>query len=974
MKKNLLKKSIVVVGILSACNLNAQISFTNKNNLLHSETAVLGSNTNVRSGNSVAVVDVNFDGLDDIVKLDGNRYVRIEYQQIGGTFTHVYIGDFGVTSGWGMSMADVDHNGYKDILYAGWGGGGAQLMKLNATGTGVLSHATLPGGAGIAGQNCNFMDVNNDGWEDIFVCNDVDESMIWVNDGTGNFPAEQANSVINFNVTPGVSATPDEYDESGNYGSVWTDFDNDGDVDFYIAHCRQAYGPGDLRRTNVLFENNGNGTYTSNAAAHGLASNDQDWKAKFGDIDNDGDFDVFMTKHDVISRYYINNGGNFTISPNTIAFGSMPMQAQFEDFDNDGFVDLFISGDNDERMYRNNGNATFTDVTPTNLANGGNVLAFASGDLNHDGKIDLYASYGGTYNNPSTSKDDIYWQNSTTNANHFLTLNLTSAVSNKSGLGARAFIYGAWGVQTREVRASESYGTLNSFQLHFGLGATTAIDSVVVNWPSGVHTVIATPAADQFLNVFEQNPCTLSGASVSPSGPQSICSGNSVTLTANATGSGSGYTYLWSNGATTQSITVNTSGSYAVTVRENAQCQSTTSSIVVTVNPVQTPTIAAAGETNFCQGDSVLLTSTAATSYLWSNGATTQNIYATQSGTYSVTTQGLCQQWSSNSVAVSVNPAPAPTSTDVTLSAPATTTLTATGNSVSWYTAPTGGTLLGSGATYNTAMVNTDTVFYAQDSYNYGGGTVSGGKKYKNAGGYSGNNNNEYDVFVADTNCILKTVKVYTDVAGIRTIELRSATGVVLQSVTVNIPVDSSIVTLNFNLTQGTTYRLGTNSAQNNTTLGFTSPRLIRNNGGTAYPYTTTFGGKSIVRATTSSQGTGFYYYFYDWQIELPPTTCVSERTPVHVFLNPVGLKSNVSSDLVSIYPNPTSDFININLNAVTDVELEIVDMLGKKVYTENYTSNGAVKSIATSNFRKGAYEITIKAKGTIYQHKLIIQ
>lgn len=99
---------------------------------------------------------------------------------------------------------------------------------------------------------------------------------------------------------------------------------------------------------------------------------------------------------------------------------------------------------------------------------------------------------------------------------------MSASVSNKGALGARAFIYGAWGVQTREVRAGESYGTLNSFQLHFGLGLSSVVDSVVVNWPSGIQSVVVNPAVDQFLNVLEVNPCTLSSASVTTSGPTSF--------------------------------------------------------------------------------------------------------------------------------------------------------------------------------------------------------------------------------------------------------------------------------------------------------------------------------------------------------------------------------------------------------------------------------------------------------------------
>ena len=375
-----------IAGVCNVQNTFAQISFSNSNNILHSETGVLGSNGNIRSGNAVCVIDVDGNGLDDIVKMDNNRYVHIEYQQSGGTFVHQYIGDFGTNNCWGMAVADVDHNGYKDILYNG--GSQARLMKLNNTGTGILgSIINLPNG-NIFCQNGNFCDVNNDGWEDIFMCNDVGESRLWVNDGNGNFPAEQGNSPhINFDVTPGTGVTQyiggHTHDESGNYGSVWTDFDNDGDVDLYIIHCRQSCGDGDLRRTNVLFVNNGNGTYTSNAAAYNLASNDQDWTGSFADIDNDGDFDLFMTKHNLTSRYYFNDGnGNFTISPNNIAFGSMPQQSFFEDFDNDGFVDLMITGNAQQRLYRNNGDGTFTQVPNSTLGFGSsNMLSFAAGDL-----------------------------------------------------------------------------------------------------------------------------------------------------------------------------------------------------------------------------------------------------------------------------------------------------------------------------------------------------------------------------------------------------------------------------------------------------------------------------------------------------------------------------------------------------------------------------------------------------------------
>lgn len=1052
MKKNLLKSGAAIGCLMFAFGVSqAQISFSNQNSLLHSSTGTAGSNTNKRSGNSVTVVDMNNDGLDDICHLMDNGEIRIEYQQPGGTFVYQYIGTMGSTGAWAMCAGDVDKNGYKDII-TGYGSS-LKIMKLNASGQ-MGSVQTLSS-SNFFVQNMNFMDVDGDTWIDIFACDDNAYGKIYRNDGTGNFYilAHSTTSLtigtgsksLTVSPTNGVSLTAgqtvkvgfsgdnymqgtvtsyntstgalvvnvtsvtgsgtyatwsvdkdivlntqlstqtvsgDPYD-SGNYGTVWTDFDNDGDVDLYIAKCRQAASSSsDYRRKDVLFRNDGNGNYTESAANYGLGSYDQDWTSSFGDIDNDGDMDLFLTKHNTNSRLYINDGtGNYTGS-NSLTFGSMPMQAQFEDFDNDGFVDLIITGDNAHKLYRNNQNSTFSDVTPSGFTAGTNILSFATGDLNHDGKIDVYASYGGTYNNPSNSVDDIYWQNSTSNSNHFITLVLTPSLSNNDALGTKAMIYGSWGVQVREVRAGESYGTLNSSHLHFGIGTATSIDSVVVNWPSGIRTVIANPSTDLFLNVYEQNPCTLSGASAVATGATTFCSGQSVTIDAVASGSGSGYTYLWSNGATTSSIVVTSPGSYAVTITESSQCHSLSNSVDVVVDPDETPSITAAADTVFCSGDSVMLSSSAATSYLWSNGETTQTIYATQSGVYTVQTQGLCQQWTSNVISVNAHPSPAPSANDVVLPAPGTATLTATGNNVVWFADPTGGSPLASGSNYTTPTITSDTVFYAEDSYEYGGGSAIGGLMYHPGGTasaqYSGNTVNAYEIFTANQNCILKSVKVYTDMAGVRTFELRSSTGTVLQDTTINVPVDTTVVNLNFTLTAGTSYQLGTNSAQNNTSFGFVSPRLRRTNSSTLvqYPYDVIVGGNSMVTITNSSQGSSLFYYFYEWNIEEMPVVCTSPRTAVHVSINPVGIASIVNDNDVRIYPNPSSDNIHVSLKNRTSNETSVViyDMLGKMVYSENYTSATDAKTISVKDFKAGVYEITVSNGGKVYHSRFIVQ
>lgn len=121
--------------------------------------------------------------------------------------------------------------------------------------------------------------------------------------------------------------------------------------------------------------------------------------------------------------------------------------------------------------------------------------------------------------------------------------------------------------------------------------------------------------------------------SVTPNGPTSFCTGGDVQLTSSAATS-----YLWSNAATTQSITVSTSGSYHVTITDANGCQATSSDITVDVSSAPVPTVQASGSLAICAGSDVTLTSSTADTYLWSNGATTQSITVSTAGTYYVTT------------------------------------------------------------------------------------------------------------------------------------------------------------------------------------------------------------------------------------------------------------------------------------------------------------------------------------------------
>jgi len=207
-----------------------------------------------------------------------------------------------------MAVAAVDKNGYKDIV-AGGNGPVVKLMKTNSIATG--STITYVPNSDFFLQNANFGDFNNDGWIDLFCCDDNSASHLYLNSGTGNLVES---NLINFDVTSS--------DDSGNYGSVWSDFDNDNDLDLYIAKCRQGVNdPADPRRINVLFVNNGDGSYTERASEFGLNIGWQSWTASFGDIDNDNDFDLLVTNHDFNSQILENDGtGHFTDITNATGF------------------------------------------------------------------------------------------------------------------------------------------------------------------------------------------------------------------------------------------------------------------------------------------------------------------------------------------------------------------------------------------------------------------------------------------------------------------------------------------------------------------------------------------------------------------------------------------------------------------------------------------------------------------------------
>lgn len=473
------------------------------------------------SGVPMAVADMNGDLRDDIVRLHDLKELNIEYQQDpGGPFGHLDLGVipsiWNQTWGWSICVADIDHNGLNDMvigeLYSGH-----DCYLANSTGTGY-SVSDIPTRVQVV-QDTILADLDNDGWLDIFACDDVDDLHKYRNTGTGSF-------VLDDSLIPTLLTAAGSDDNAGNYAIMQTDFDRDGDLDYYLSKCEITNtDPASLGRINRLFENDGSGNYTDVPGAMGLADGAQTWCADFGDIDNDGDLDCFALNHQFAagttngpsepSKLYLNDGsGSFSDSTAAVGLAGevdfLGMQALFRDFNNDGWVDLLVSSmDLSPATYgyfQNDGDGTFTRLTGVfkqadGTSNVTRIYSFAAGDLNHDGFLDLYASRGEDINGVTDEPDLLLFNQG--NSNGFLTLTLAGNPSNRNGIGARIEAHGPWGVQVREVRGGDGYGIMNSLNTHFGISGEPQVDQLVVRWPSGTVDTIDDVPGSRFGTVHE---------------------------------------------------------------------------------------------------------------------------------------------------------------------------------------------------------------------------------------------------------------------------------------------------------------------------------------------------------------------------------------------------------------------------------------------------------------------------------------
>lgn len=451
---------------------------------------------------SVNWVDINNDGNQDCMITNGppggqNNTVYINNGQ--GGFTAL-TGDSIVLDGKpsdGATWADTDNDGDMDAFVVNWYGVNNLYYTNNGNGSFTkINSGSLVNDGGYS-ETASWGDYDNDGLVDLYVTNSsaTYKNFLYHNLGANGFSAVTVGDVVN-------DALPSRCVN-------WTDIDQDGDVDLFVTN--------EIGYNENIYRNDGAAGFTKLTTGPLLNDGRNTMSSSWGDYDNDGDLDVYLTNEFSTNALFRNDGNfNFTkMAGDTVSkdMGSS-FSSAWSDVDNDGDLDLFVTNAFGQAVirpsffYLNNGNGSFSRVGSNAVIND-SVWTYgcAFGDYDNDGFEDLAAATWWVNNN--TQYPDLLYHNNG-NSNKWITIKLQGVISNRAAIGTKirvkAVINGNAVWQMREISAQNAYCSQNDIRAHFGLGNATQVDSVKIQWPSGILQYSVNLAPNQFMTIIESLP------------------------------------------------------------------------------------------------------------------------------------------------------------------------------------------------------------------------------------------------------------------------------------------------------------------------------------------------------------------------------------------------------------------------------------------------------------------------------------
>ena len=425
----------------------------------------------------------------------------------------------GLVGGLNMVSADYDNDGDVDVLVlrGAWLSEGHPNSLLRNSGSGTFDDVTVRAGLFSLHptQTATWADFDNDGYLDLFVGNESNAQAgrhrceYYRNRGDGTF--EEMSEVMGLAVTGYVKA------------AVSADYDNDGWTDLYLSR----YG-----EPNLLLRKKNGIAFEEVAALAGVQEPTDSFPAWFWDFDNDGWQDLFVsgwraTAGDVAAEYlgltgrdekprlYRNNGdGTFTdvAAQSGLHRVLYTMGSNFGDLDNDGWLDFYAgTGDPDlralmpNRMFRNDRGIRFQEVTASggfgHLQKGHGV---AFGDMDEDGDQDIYAVMGGAFEGDLAM--NVLFENPG-HGHRWIALELEGRITNRSAIGARIRLDVATAAGMRSIHRTVSTGGsfgASSLRQEIGLGGATAIEAIEIHWPtSGITQRLTAVPMDRKTRIVE---------------------------------------------------------------------------------------------------------------------------------------------------------------------------------------------------------------------------------------------------------------------------------------------------------------------------------------------------------------------------------------------------------------------------------------------------------------------------------------